>query len=295
MHHTPALDGSGGQDAGPSPGPPGAPRPGGRRLRVLLLLACAAQVPAALAAQAPSAGDTAAAAPDRPRAESAVLPEPFPELAARGGAGPWAVGALVGGVALIAAAGLFRRARRERGDAPGEPLLVFTPPETPPPALPPRPRAAASVPARQLRLDPFVPPLPAPATAAAEDELTVKIELPAGRRIEFLPGALEVLEGPDPQREIRFVGGVAATPEFTIGRTHGPADRHVQLSAPTVSRVHARMRFAGGEWSIRNLSTTNPLRVNGDELTREEEGRVLADGDRIEVGEVVLRFRETVG
>ncbi len=169
---------------------------------------------------------------------------------------------------------------------------VFAPPETPPPAVPPRPALAGPVPARPLRIEPFTP---AVAAAAAEDELTVKIELPAGGRFEFLPGALEVLEGPDLQREIRFVSGVDATPEFTIGRTRGPADRHVQLSAPTVSRVHARMRFAGGEWSIRNLSTTNPLRVNGHELTREEEGRVLADGDRIEVGEVVLRFRETVG
>lgn len=256
-------------------------------------MALATQLPAALAAQAPSsAGDTVPPSPDRPPLESAVVPEPFAQPASRGGVGPWAVGALVGGVALVAAAGLLRRALRERGPDPEGPLLVFAPPETPPPARPPRPALAGPVPARPLRIEPFTP---AVAAAAAEDELTVKIELPAGGRFEFLPGALEVLEGPDLQREIRFVSGVDATPEFTIGRTRGPADRHVQLSAPTVSRVHARMRFAGGEWSIRNLSTTNPLRVNGHELTREEEGRVLADGDRIEVGEVVLRFRETVG
>ena len=51
------------------------------------------------------------------------------------------------------------------------------------------------------------------------------------------------------------------------------------------------MRFADGAWTIRNLSTTNPLRLNGRELDVAEESPALADGDRIEVGEVVLRFR----
>jgi predicted component of type VI protein secretion system len=51
------------------------------------------------------------------------------------------------------------------------------------------------------------------------------------------------------------------------------------------------MRFAEGAWTISNLSSTNPLRVNGRELALSEESPALADGDRIEVGEVVLRFR----
>jgi pSer/pThr/pTyr-binding forkhead associated (FHA) protein len=72
----------------------------------------------------------------------------------------------------------------------------------------------------------------------------------------------------------------------------GPTYRHVQLPAQTVSRMHARMRFEGGRWQISNLSPTNPVVVNGEPLDADGESRLLAEGDRVELGEVVLRFRE---
>ena len=68
--------------------------------------------------------------------------------------------------------------------------------------------------------------------------------------------------------------------------------RHVQLPAQTVSRMHARMRFENGRWHIANLSPTNPLVVNGEPLDADGASRVLVEGDRVELGEVVLRFRE---
>ena len=79
--------------------------------------------------------------------------------------------------------------------------------------------------------------------------------------------------------------------ELTIGRTSGPPYRHIQISAATVSRMHARIRFEDGTWRICNLSTTNPLRVNEREVNAMDEVP-LADGDRIQIGEVELNYRD---
>jgi len=57
-----------------------------------------------------------------------------------------------------------------------------------------------------------------------------------------------------------------------------------------VSRRHARFSYADGQWVVRNLSQTNPLVVNDEELSDIDGERPLADGDRLELGEVVLRF-----
>jgi pSer/pThr/pTyr-binding forkhead associated (FHA) protein len=67
----------------------------------------------------------------------------------------------------------------------------------------------------------------------------------------------------------------------------------VRLAVATVSRSHARMRFEKQQWYIENLSTTNPVQVNDREVPMGEGPRVLMDGDRIRLGEVVLRYRQT--
>jgi pSer/pThr/pTyr-binding forkhead associated (FHA) protein len=69
--------------------------------------------------------------------------------------------------------------------------------------------------------------------------------------------------------------------------------RHIQLHEPTVSRLHAKMTLEGRQWRITNLSATNPVVVNSNPLTGEGTSVLLADGDRIELGEVVLRFRSS--
>lgn len=110
--------------------------------------------------------------------------------------------------------------------------------------------------------------------------------------LQLLPGRFEVVAGMDGGRDIRFVRGPGGTPEVTLGRMDGPTYKHVQLPAQTVSRMHARMRFEGGRWHISNLSPTNPVVINGDPLDADGQSRALAEGDRVELGEVVLRFRE---
>jgi predicted component of type VI protein secretion system len=129
------------------------------------------------------------------------------------------------------------------------------------------------------------------ASVSAVDALvTRRVNRPNEDAVQILPGRLDVVEG-DLAREIRFVRTWAEMPEVTIGRGAGPKYRHVQLQSPTVSRAHARFRFEGERWKITNLSETNPTVVNGATLAPRE-SRLLDHGDRVELGEVVLRFWE---
>ena len=146
----------------------------------------------------------------------------------------------------------------------------------------------------------------------AVDGAAVRYWRPADGTLQFLPGRLEIAAGRDAGQEIRFVR--TAGPDgtcVTFGRAEGPPYRHVQLREPTVSRAHARMVLETslspndasrgtttanpGRWRLENLSSTNPVVVNGRAL---ESGgaplasMLLSDGDRIEMGEVAFVFHE---
>jgi hypothetical protein len=110
--------------------------------------------------------------------------------------------------------------------------------------------------------------------------------------LQFLPGRMEIVEGRDVGQEIRFVRqpGAAQT-EVTFGRGEGAPYRHVQLHEPTVSRLHAKVTLEDKRWRLTNLSRTNPVVVNGTPLEGEGSSHLLSDGDRVEMGEVALRFR----
>jgi pSer/pThr/pTyr-binding forkhead associated (FHA) protein len=132
------------------------------------------------------------------------------------------------------------------------------------------------------------PPLPLAERASM-------VPVPAGT-VQFLPGRLEVLQGRGVAgQELRFIRpeNPAERPSVTFGRGEGPPYRHVQLRAPTVSRLHARIVLLdGGVWTLENLSTTNPIVLNGAELIAGSAPAPLADGDRIEMGEIVFRYRQ---
>lgn len=189
---------------------------------------------------------------------------------------PWSI--LVVGTAALAllAAPLVRRARSASRlrPSPADIPIVFAP----------RPRGAAPTPARAPAPPPEVEPeveAVAEARPAAHDDRTLQI----------LPGRMEVVDGEQRGRQIRFVRTPGRIPEVTFGRGEGPPHLYVRLRSPTVSREHARIRYADGGWSIWNLSRTNPVLVNGSEVGSED-GQRLQEGDRVEMGEVVLRFRE---
>lgn len=123
------------------------------------------------------------------------------------------------------------------------------------------------------------------------DGQAVRFNVPVDGTLQFLPGRLEILSGQEPGREVRFVRlPDSPEPEITFGRNEGAMYRHVQLRDATVSRLHARMGLRAGAWTLTNLSTTNPVMLNGAVLA-DGEAHVLADGDRVEMGEVVFRFR----
>ncbi len=83
------------------------------------------------------------------------------------------------------------------------------------------------------------------------------------------------------------VGGrrIAVTPAgVTIGRSR---DCDVVLTDESASRHHAEIRRAGEEWVVRDLGSTNGVRVNG----RRIQGSLrLHAGDRLELGATTLEF-----
>jgi hypothetical protein len=119
---------------------------------------------------------------------------------------------------------------------------------------------------------------------------TVRFVRPADEVVQLLPGHLEVLSGETRHQEIRFVRVAGQQPHLILGRNPGRSPQHVALNSSTVSRQHARLAYSGGKWVVANLSQTNPVVVNDEQLTNLDGERQLADGDRIELGEVVLRF-----
>lgn len=136
---------------------------------------------------------------------------------------------------------------------------------------------------------------PAPALSHSLDESldggeTIRFVRPGEQAVQLLPGRLEVVSGTTKLREIRFVRLPGEPPHLIVGRDPGPSPQHVGLGSATVSRRHARFDYADRTWVVKNLSRTNPLVVNDTELSESDPPHPLADGDRLELGEVVLRF-----
>jgi hypothetical protein len=119
---------------------------------------------------------------------------------------------------------------------------------------------------------------------------TVRFRRPVDEPVQLLPGRLEVVSGDPRHQEIRFVRIPGRPAELILGRDPGDSAQHVTLRSSTVSRQHARLAFANGRWAVSNLSLTNPVVLNDEELSARDGDRDLTDGDRLELGEVVLRF-----
>jgi pSer/pThr/pTyr-binding forkhead associated (FHA) protein len=97
--------------------------------------------------------------------------------------------------------------------------------------------------------------------------------------------ALVVVEGAD--RGARLG---AAHAEVEIGRGDETSSREgrLRLRDRSVSARQARLRFEGGRWLLEHLATaSNPTLLNGEAVRR----RVVAPGDRIRMGRVLLEVR----
>ena len=172
----------------------------------------------------------------------------------------------------------------------------------PPVAAPSRPVTAPPPPLSRVATVPLpAAPLTAPLSPVTVSENGVPGSMVEGHRLrfsvpqegtlQFLPGRLEIANGLDEGREVRFVRvpGPNGT-EVTFGRSEGPLYRHIQLREATVSRLHARLVLHESTWHLINLSATNPAVYNSGMLELGSE-QTLSDGDRIEMGEVVFVFR----
>jgi len=132
--------------------------------------------------------------------------------------------------------------------------------------------------------------VPIAADAEPDTTATVRFRRPTDDAVQVLPGRLEVLAGEPFHKEIRFVRRPGEQAEVILGRDFDGSPGHVELQSKTVSRRHARLLYANGQWRVANLSQTNPVVVNDEALAAGNGDRPLDDGDCLELGEVVLRF-----
>ena len=173
---------------------------------------------------------------------------------------------------------------RQSEIAPAQPVAVAEPIEAP---------VAATTSTLEVAEASFVAPeLPATSHEAPDvsQSETVQFIRPTDEALQLLPARLEVVSGMAPQQVIRFVRVPGKPAEMILGREAASSPQQVTLTSSTVSRRHARVTYADGRWLVTNLSRTNPVVVNDRALDEFEGARPLLDGDRIEIGDVVLRF-----
>lgn len=80
-------------------------------------------------------------------------------------------------------------------------------------------------------------------------------------------------------------GEILCFPEqspILIGKMQGTAD--LILSAPTVSRIHARIRQQDGKWYLKDMNSKNGTYKNGERIQREQEV-MIQEGDELQFAE----------
>jgi len=99
----------------------------------------------------------------------------------------------------------------------------------------------------------------------------------------------EPLREPDPRRagaRLR-VGGrteILNSAGAVLGRSR---EADVMIDDPNVSRRHAEVRPSGGSWTVRDLGSTNGVKVNGRRIQGPQS---LKSGDVLELGTARVTF-----
>jgi len=165
---------------------------------------------------------------------------------------------------------LLEHARRER-------LALLTPPEI------------AFKTDERLRLGEFG--IQARLVRPAEDESNAPSQGDEGHTMVYTASdrLAEPLREPDHRRgtaRLRYEGKTAVLRSGggVIGRSR---DCEVVLSDQNVSRRHAEVRPSGGKWIVKDLGSTNGVKVNGRRITGPQS---LKSGDTIELGTSTIDF-----
>jgi pSer/pThr/pTyr-binding forkhead associated (FHA) protein len=101
-----------------------------------------------------------------------------------------------------------------------------------------------------------------------------------GARQQARPPALELTVGPGAPRRI-----VLHLPTYVLGRD---PNADVTIPSPEISRRHLRLSRVGDEVTCMDLESANGTFLNGVKI----HAAVLREGDQMQLGDVVIVFRE---
>lgn len=94
------------------------------------------------------------------------------------------------------------------------------------------------------------------------------------------PHLLEVVDGPGRGTRFRLEGHA-----YEMGRG---AQADLLLDSDEVSRIHARLTRADGEYTVEDAGSRNGILLNGIRV----HAAVLRDGDELQLGDVTLKYLE---
>lgn len=103
--------------------------------------------------------------------------------------------------------------------------------------------------------------------------------MPVASVARWPPARLTLVRGAGPPQVNVPAGGL------TIGRN--PTEGLVLGSDSLVSRQHARLEYAGGQWILTDVGSRNGTFVNGARVTRQ----ALRPGDQIQIGQCTWVFQ----
>lgn len=140
---------------------------------------------------------------------------------------------------------------------------------------------------------------PQPKTASTmnndQDFKTIKIVTDdAPKTMKLIPGFLEITTGPDTGKKFSITG--FPTPEgniISIGREKVEGEKkyaHIQLNEQTVSRKQAEIISNGSLLQLRNLSSTNPTQLNGNDIQPGQKV-ILVPESVIKAGNIEFTYR----
>lgn len=134
---------------------------------------------------------------------------------------------------------------------------------------------------------PAVVPPPSGSTGTPTDARTRQVSI---GEVERQVGGMKTRQVPSLLAELRVLTGNLSGKSFPLGNETviGRVRGDIILEDASVSKEHAKVVFMGSKFAIENLSSTNPVIVNGEKVQAQKE---LKSGDEVIVGLIKMQFR----